>query len=41
MLKFEDLKGKTIKEIIGKVGDEEMIFLTSEGMRFVLYYEQD
>jgi hypothetical protein len=41
MLKFEDLKGKTIIEIRGKVDDEEMIFITDDGMRAVLFYEHD
>jgi hypothetical protein len=41
MLKFEDLKGKTIVKIQGKVDDEEMIFITDDGMRAVLYYDHD
>ena len=41
MLKFEDLKGKTIIEVQGKVDDEEMIFITDDGMRAVLYYDND
>ena len=41
MEKFEDLKGKVLSEIIGGVGDEEMVFVTNEGERFKLYYEQD
>jgi len=39
--KFEDLKGKTLTRIDGGIGDEEMIFTTSDGERFSLYYEQD
>jgi hypothetical protein len=41
MKRFEDLKGQTLVEIIGKVGDEEMVFVTNTGERAVLYYEQD
>jgi len=41
MLKFEDLKGKTIVEVQGKVDDEEMVFITEDGMRAVLYYKHD
>ena len=38
---FEDLKGKTLTSIDGKIGDEEMIFETSGGEFFKLYYEHD
>ena len=38
---FEDLKGKTLSEIVGGVGDEEMIFVTTEGEKVALYYEHD
>jgi hypothetical protein len=41
MLKFEDLKGKTLTEIQGNTGDEEMTFITTDGMKFVLYYQED
>ena len=41
MEKFEDLKGKVLIEIIGKIGDEEMIFITNTGERVELYYEED
>jgi hypothetical protein len=41
MKRFEDLKGKTLTEIIGGVGDEEMIFVTPDGKRGALYYEDD
>jgi hypothetical protein len=41
MKKFEDLKGKTLSEIIGGIGDEEMFFVTDDGHRCALYYEQD
>ncbi|MEN6292595.1 MAG: hypothetical protein ABFD07_11350 [Methanobacterium sp.] len=39
--KFEDLKGKTIVEIQGRTGDEEIIFITQDGIKATLYYEHD
>jgi len=39
--RFEILKGKTLKSIVGKVGDEEMIFETISGEKFRLYYQED
>ena len=41
MEKFEDLKDKTIVEITGNVGDEEMVFKTEEGGSYKLYHYQD
>ena len=41
MVKFEDLKGKTLANIEGKIGDEEMTFETISGEKFKLYYEHD
>ena len=41
MCKFEGLKGKTLAEITGGVGDEEMIFNTSDREQYALYYEHD
>lgn len=41
MCKFEDLKGKTLSNIVGNVGDEEMIFETVDGEKYALYYLQD
>ena len=38
---FKDLKGKILKSIEGKVGDNKMAFITKDGRRFVLYHEQD
>ena len=40
-MNFEDLKGKTITEIKGKTGDEEMIFITTDGIKAILYYAED
>ena len=40
-MEFNILKGKTLTEIIGKCGDEEVVFITNEGQKFVLYYEHD
>ena len=39
--KFEDMKGRTLTRIIGKVGDEEMRFVADDGGEFVLYYDHD
>ncbi len=39
--KIEDLKGKTLTEIEGEVGSECMSFVTSDGERCQLYYDQD
>ena len=41
MIEFENLKGKTLTKITGKIGDEEMVFETNEGEKFALYYEHD
>ncbi len=38
---FEDLQGKTLVSISGKVGDEEMIFKTTEGEKYMLFYDHD
>lgn len=38
---FEELLGKTIVEIKGTEGSEEIIFKTSDGTEFVLYHSQD
>ena len=40
-MKFEELQGKVIKEIIGKLGDDEMIFVVSDEEKYKLYYEHD
>lgn len=39
--KFEDLKGKKITKITGKEGDEQMVFLCSDGNKYTLTYYQD
>ncbi len=39
-VKFEDLKGKTIFNISGAIGDEEMVFETDDG-KYKLYHDQD
>lgn len=38
--RFYDLLGKTLVNIVGKVGDEEMIFTTSLFRKYKLYHEQ-
>lgn len=40
-VKIEELKGKTLKEIIGDVNSSELIFVTTEGDRYKMYHEQD
>lgn len=41
MKEFKDMLGKTITEIDGGIGDEEMVFTMSDGSKGVLYYEHD
>jgi hypothetical protein len=41
MEKFEDLKGKVLTEVIGGIGDESMVFVTKDGEKCELYYEED
>lgn len=38
---FEDMIGKTIETITGKVGDDEMIFRVGGGGSFRFYHAQD
>ena len=40
-VKFESLTGKTLKNITGKVRDEEIILETTENETFKLYHNQD
>ena len=40
-LKFENLKGKTLIAIDGKIGDDEMIFTVDNGEKYKLYHSQD
>jgi hypothetical protein len=40
-IKFDILKGKTLSKIVGKIGDDEMVFTTIDGERYKLYYEED
>ncbi len=41
MEEFEILKGKTLTEIWGDIGDDEMFFRTTEGETYKLYHNQD
>ena len=41
MVKFEDLKGETLIKINGGLGDDEILFLTTIGEKYYLYYEHD
>ena len=41
MEKFEDMIGKTLVGIEGSVGGEEMVFITTDGEKCILYYEHD
>ena len=38
---FAELKGKTLFEIIGNVGDGEMVFRSENGNQYELYHDQD
>ena len=40
-MKFEELKGKTLVKIDGKIGDDEMVFTTDSGSKYKLYHAQD
>ena len=40
-LQFEVLKGKTLTEIKGSEGDDELVFITSDGESYKLYHRQD
>jgi len=40
-MNFEELKGKTLIKITGVVGDEEMVFVCTDGSVYKLYHEQD
>jgi hypothetical protein len=39
--KFSDLVGKTLDSIFGRRGDEEMVLLTTDGDRFIMFHDQD
>ena len=41
MNKFEDLKGKTLAAVSGRVGGHEVVFTTTEGEMAKLYHSQD
>ena len=41
MERFEDLKGRTLKAISGKVGDEEMVFTLNNDEQCKLYHVQE
>lgn len=38
---FSDLKGKTLIEIIGDKGSEELIFKCDDGTEYKMWYEKD
>jgi hypothetical protein len=40
-MKIDELLGKTLVEIIGKKGDEEVIFRTDNGEEYKMYHEQE
>lgn len=37
---FDTLKGKTLKSITGKVGDEKIIFEVSDNEKYIMYHDQ-
>jgi hypothetical protein len=39
--KVAELVGLTLASVTGAVGDDEMVFTTMEGRRFVFYHSQD
>jgi hypothetical protein len=40
-VKFEELIGKTLVSVSGKVGDDEMLFETDDGESYRLYHQQE
>lgn len=40
-MKIKELLGKTLKSATGKVGDDEIIFETTNGEKYKLYHLQD
>jgi hypothetical protein len=38
---FESMLGLTMKSVVGKAGDDEMIFTADNGKRFTFYHGQD
>ena len=38
---FSELKGKTLAEISGGVGNDEMFFTTTDGDKYKLHHSQD
>ena len=40
-MNVEELKGKTITDVKGSPGDDEMILKTSDGKEYVFYHSQD
>lgn len=41
MSEIEILKGKTLTEITGKAGDDELLFTDSEGIKYRMWHDQD
>lgn len=41
MSEFKELIGKTITRIDGKKGDDELIFLTSDNKKYMMWHDQD
>lgn len=40
-VKFDELLGETLIDIEGQKGDNELVFITASGKKFVMYHEQD
>jgi hypothetical protein len=41
VIEFSNLVGKTLTEITGKVGEDEIVFITDSGDKYKLYHYQD
>lgn len=41
MMGIEELLGKTLRNVVGKVGDDEIVFETTKGEKYKLYHVQD
>lgn len=40
-MEIKELIGKTLRKAMGKVGDDEIIFETTDGEKYKLYHSQD
>ena len=41
IMNFNELEGKVLFNIIGKIGDDEMVFITNDNEKYRLFHSQD